>query len=157
VLALMLVQASSSHAQVPNTSAVTMTYRNLTLAHDSAGARTRKNGDALNNDTLRYELMFRNPQQFALRNVVFENPLPSNLLLVGGSVTTSAPARIEFSIDGGKTFSTQPMARTTVNGVSVERPAAPEQYTHIRWTIMGELAVGATVTARYDARIGVRR
>jgi uncharacterized repeat protein (TIGR01451 family) len=157
VIATLLLQSSGSHAQVPNASAMTMTVRNLTLAHDSARAKPRKSGDALMNDTLRYELNFRNPQPIALRNVVFENPLPSNLLLIGGSVTTSAPARIEYSIDGGKTFAVQPMARTNVNGQMVERPALPEQYTHIRWTVVGDLAVGATVTAGYDARIGVRR
>jgi uncharacterized repeat protein (TIGR01451 family) len=134
-----------------------MTFRNLTLAHDSARARTRKNGDALNNDTLRYEVKFKNPTQVTLRNVVFENPLPSNLMLIGGTATTSAPARIEYSIDNGKTFSTQPMVRETINGRAVERPAAPERYTHIRWTVTGDVAPNATVTAQYDARVGVRR
>lgn len=159
VAALLLVNAGGSSAQRPGASAnpVTMSFKNLTLVHDSARAKTRKNGDALNNDTLRYELVFKNPTAIVLKNVVFENPLPSNLMLVGGSVTTSAPAKIEYSIDGGKTFSAQPMVRANVNGQDVQRPAAPEQYTHIRWTVTGNVAPAATVTARYDARVGVRK
>jgi uncharacterized repeat protein (TIGR01451 family) len=158
---LLLLHAGDVHAQQPGAakSALTMSFRNLTLAHDSARAnpRPRSAGQALHNDTLRYELVFRNPTAVALRNVVFENPLPSNLLLVGGSVTTSAPARVEYSIDGGKTFSEQPRVREVVNGTEVERAAAPERYTHIRWTVTSDIAPNATVTARYDARVGVRR
>jgi hypothetical protein len=152
----LLVPTVASNAQQGGQNP-TMTYRNLTLAHDSARAHTRKNGDAINNDTLRVEVVFKNPVAIALKSVVFDNPLPANLILIGGTATTSAPAKIEYSADGGKTFSTQPMIRANVNGQDVERPATPDQYTHIRWTVTGALAAGASVTARYDVRVGVRR
>jgi len=154
---LLVAGVARANAQGAKPSPVTMTFRNLTLAHDSARARTRKNGDAVTNDTLRYELVFKNPATVALKNVVFENPLPSNLLMIAGTATTTAPATIEYSVDGGKTFSAEPRIKETVNGQSVERAATPAEYTHIRWTVTGSIAPGATVTARYDVRVGVRR
>src|SRR4051812_45614767 len=94
----LLGPAVSSRAQVSaQTSPITMTVRNLTLAHDSARARTRKSSDALNNDTLRYELVFKNPTPIALKSVVFDNPLPANLIMIGGSATSSVPEKIEYS------------------------------------------------------------
>jgi hypothetical protein len=35
----------------------------------------------------------------------------------------------------------------------VRRPVPSERYTHVRWTIDGSVAPGATVTAEFDARV----
>ena len=156
VTALLLGWPTESRAQDVPKSAITMSYRNLTLSRNPERAKGRKNGDALNNDTLRYELVFRNPTTVALRNVVFENPLPPNLILVGGSATTSTAAVIEYSADGGKSFAVAPKIREVVEGKQVERVAVPEEFTHIRWTVTGEVEPNATVTARYDVRVGAR-
>jgi hypothetical protein len=36
----------------------------------------------------------------------------------------------------------------------VQRAAAPEKYTHVRWTVGGFVAPGATVVAEFDVRFG---
>jgi uncharacterized repeat protein (TIGR01451 family) len=157
-VALMVAPAtvSSAQAQQP-TGQLAMSYQNLTLARDTARARKSKPTEVATNDTLRYSLVFKNTASRPISDVVFDNPLPDNMQLIGGSVTSSAPAKVEYSIDGGHTFSVQPMQTFLENGKSVQRPARPAEYTHIRWTMAGSVAAGASVTARYDVRVGVKR
>jgi uncharacterized repeat protein (TIGR01451 family) len=148
-------QVEAQQAKSP----LTVTYKNITLERDSARVKARRAGskvDAAPSDTLRYELVFSNNENKELRNIVFNNPLPAGLVLVAGSAGANAPATIAYSIDGGRTYSAQPIMIVTENGVEVQKPAPVESYTHIRWTITGGVPAGSRVTARFDARVGAR-
>jgi len=77
------------------------------------------------------------------------------MAFVAGSARSARDdARAEYSIDGGRTYSARPMETVVVDGRRVQRAAAPEKYTHVRWTLAGMVAPGATVTAEFDARVG---
>jgi hypothetical protein len=41
-----------------------------------------------------------------------------------------------------------------VDGRRVRRAVPAERYTHVRWTVEGNVAPGATVVAEFDARVG---
>lgn len=151
----LLVPAVGVQAQQAK-SPLKVSFTNMTLKHDSA--RARQGAAAVGgNDTLRYELTFTNAEKRALSNVVFNNPIPKGLQLVGGTVTTSAGAKVEYSIDGGMEYSARPMMTVLENGRTVQRIAPTMLYTHIRWTVTDSVAPGATVTARFDAAVGVRK
>jgi hypothetical protein len=60
---------------------------------------------------------------------------------------------VEYSTDGGKTFSARPMVSEVVGGKRVQKPAPPEQYTHVRWTVRGSISPGAMVTAEFRASL----
>jgi uncharacterized repeat protein (TIGR01451 family) len=161
VLAFVLMGwAAPAQAQAkPNP--LTVSFQNVSLARDTARARAVKataatTQQAAANDTLRFALVFNNNEGRALKDIVFENPLAANLRLIGGTVTTSSPATVEYSIDGGKTYSARPTIAVIENGAQVQRPVAPESYTHIRWTIRNEIAPGARVTAQFDAVVATR-
>ncbi|HUF50616.1 MAG TPA: hypothetical protein VMN60_07285 [Longimicrobiales bacterium] len=139
-------------ASAQQSSALTMSFENVTAARDSARTKAGRTA-AAPDDTLRYQIGFTNTQTHALERVVFDNPLPRGLVLVSGTVVSSAPARIEYSADGGKTFSARPMVQVEEAGKRVERPASPASYTHIRWIVTGSVAPGARVTARFDAHV----
>jgi len=141
--------ASAQEARNP----LTVSYQNLTLMRDTARAKKQAATVVAPNDTLRYTLKFTNTQSRAVTNIVFTNPIPGGLYLVPGTVTSPPSARVEYSIDGGLTYEAQPMVTVTENGRTVRRPATPESYTNIRWTITDSIAPNATVTARYDARV----
>ena len=153
VLVAVAVVGAPAAVQAQAASPLQLTYRNVTLERDSVRAKASK--AALPTDTLRYALTFTNREPRAIRNVVFENPLPAGLVLLGG-VTTSAGARVEYSIDGGRTYAERPMVSVMEGEVRVERPAARGAYTHIRWTITEAVAPGALVIAQCDARLGRR-
>ncbi len=108
-------------------------------------------------DVVLYRLRFTNLTADSVRQVVFENPVPAGLDYVAGSAGADrADVTLEYSIDSGGTYSAAPMAETVVDGQTVLRPAPPETYTHIRWTLSGWLQPQAAVTAEYRARLPER-
>ena len=135
--------------------ALAITVQNRTASAEAAQGAARKDSTVKPGDVLHYTLTFSNPTPRALGNVQLSNPLPKGLEFVPASVRASrADARLEFSADGGKTFAAEPTLEVVVDGKTVRRPAAPEQYTHVRWTVTGAVAAQAVVTAEYDARVG---
>jgi len=156
VLAVMLLAGVAPALQAqqapPTPNPLQVTVQNLTASRDEARAQ-QPSTSAQPGDTLRYVLTFTNRETRPLRNIVFDNPIPGGMVVVPASARASTEARIEFSIDGGKQFSAQPMVLVTENGRQVRRPATPESYTHVRWTLTGSVAAGASVTAQYDARV----
>lgn len=149
--AALLAVGSAAQAQEP----LVVRVSNVTMASDTTRS-ARPAVAALPNDTLAYELTFTNTQGRELLNVVFTNPIPQGLVLLRGTVRTSAAASVAYSIDGGATYSEQPMVTVTENGRTVRRPADPSSYTHIRWTVTGGVAPNAGVTAEYAVRVGIR-
>ncbi len=153
LLPLLVLCALPLRAQgAPSPLAVTATNR--TLAAEAARGAARPDDRVRPGDVLRYRLVFTNTAGRPVRGVNLANPLPRSFRLVGGSVRSSrADARPEYSADGGRTFSAQPEEEVVVEGRRVRRPVAPERYTHVRWTVDGWVAPGATVTAEFDARL----
>lgn len=134
--------------------ALTIAVQNRTAAEEALQGAARADTTVRPGDVLRYTLRFANPTERALRQVTLSNPLPAALRLVAGSPRASrSDARLEFSADGGRTFSTTPAIEVVVEGKTVRRPVPPEQYTHVRWTVDGAVAPRSTVTAEYEARV----
>jgi hypothetical protein len=89
-----------------------------------------------------------------VRDIVLENPVPTGLFYVANSAGGSrADVQVEFSIDGGASWSARPEIEVEENGQKVRRPAPPEQYTNLRFTITGDVPAGAKVEARYRTRM----
>lgn len=157
-LALALAWAAPAAAQQGGPAApspLVVTVENRTAQAEKAQGRARADEHARPGDVLRYRLTFRNPGSGNVRGVKLANPVSAGMRFVGGSATSSrGDARLEFSADGGRTFSAQPMEEVAdAQGRTVRRPVPAERYTHVRWTIDGSVAPGATVTAEFDARV----
>ena len=145
VAALLLTGAGALAAQRP----LVVTAHNL-----NAASRGSQSQAVLPGDVLKYQLRFTNQNPGDVRGVVFTNPVPAGLRYVDGSADAERQdVAVEYSADGGKTFAATPMVTEVVDGKRVQRPAAPEQYTHVRWTVQGSLAPGATVTAEFRAEL----
>lgn len=131
-----------------------VTAQNRTAAELAARGTPRGDDRIRPGDVVRYRLAFTNPQRSPVRPVL-ANPIAPGMAFVAGSARTArTDARAEYSIDGGRTFSAQPMETALVDGRRVQRPASAEKYTHVRWTVGGFVAPGATVVAEFDARFG---
>ncbi len=131
--------------------AVVVTAENLTAAH----ATPARQG-ALPGDTLSFAITFTNPAKSAARNVVFSDPLPGGVVLLEGSARASAPAQVEYSTDGGRTWSARPEVEVQVDGRPVRQAAGAEAVTALRWTVPGPVAPGARVVAHFQARVAQR-
>lgn len=144
-----LVWAGPLGAQAQTPKALVITAHNVTAAAagraDSAMARP--------GDVIRYSLVFTNQTAGAVKNVQFVDPLPSGLVYMLGSAKADQPVRIEYSIDGGKSYTTRPLVVVIEDGKRVEKSAPREAYTHIRWTVLGSLAAAAQVTAELEAQV----
>jgi uncharacterized repeat protein (TIGR01451 family) len=143
--ALLVTCAGALSAQRP----LVVTALNL-----NARSRGSQSQAVLPGDVLQYQLRFTNQSQGDVRGVVFTNPVPAGLRYVDRSAGADRQdVAVEYSTDGGKTFAATPMVTEVVDGKRVQRPASPEQYTHVRWTVQGSIAPGATVTAEFRAEL----
>jgi uncharacterized repeat protein (TIGR01451 family) len=105
-------------------------------------------------DVVRYRLHFTNLAPDSVRQVQLVDAVPAGLQYVAGSaLATRGDVRISFSIDGGRTYSTQPWVEAVVDGQTVRRPAPPAMYTHVRWTVTGWVQPGAKLTAEFQAQL----
>lgn len=96
-----------------------------------------------------YTVKIRNPGTTAAHNVVITRAIPVNTRYLADSAAAPG-AGIAFSVDGGRAFAP---ARELVarDSRGVQRAAAPETYTHIRWQMRYPLAPGAIAYARFRA------
>jgi uncharacterized repeat protein (TIGR01451 family) len=151
--------AAPARAQAPAraASALAVTAENRTaMAAEARGAR-RADAAVHAGDVLRYQLTFTNTAGRPVRQVALQNPVARGLQFVAGSATSSRQdARAEYSADNGATWSARPMETVTIDGKRVERAIAPERYTGVRWIVDGWVNPGATVTARFEARLASR-
>lgn len=113
-------------------------------------------GDSLHvlpGDTVRYRLLFTNVSKGAVHGIVLDNPIPAGLRYQPGSAKADRPdVAILFSIDGGATYSASPMVDVDVAGKREQQPAPAEMYTHVRWTVRGDVPKGAQIHAEYDVQ-----
>jgi uncharacterized repeat protein (TIGR01451 family) len=86
-------------------------------------------------DVVYYTVRVHNPGQALVTSVQVTKSMPQGLHYVAGSAVGPA-CDVDFSADGGETFS--------------RRPEAPE-YTHVRWSLRRPLPPGATALLRFRA------
>ena len=128
----------------------------VTALNLNAQSRGSQSQTVLPGDVLQYQLRFTNQSQGDVRGVVFTNPVPAGLRYVDGSAGADRQdVAVEYSTDGGKTFAASPTVTEVVAGRRVQKPASPAQYTHVRWTVRGSIAPGASVTAQFRATLPV--
>jgi len=150
-----LLASAPLTAQQAQEPALRVTAENRTAAEAARAGHARADQNARPGDVVRYRLTFTNTAGRPVRRVQLSNPLAGGMQFVASSVRASRQdAQAEYSIDGGRTFSAQPMEEVVIEGRRVRRPASPERYTNVRWIVDGFVAPGATVVAEFDARIG---
>ena len=106
-------------------------------------------------DVVEYRLVFTNITGNPVNNIQFTDPLPEGMYYLQGTAGADREdVDVEFSLDGGTSYSEQPMVEVVVEGRTELRPASPEVYTNIRWTVHGEVQPDASVTADFQVRFG---
>ena len=119
------------------------------------GAPVRDPNTVVLGDVVEYRLVFTNITGRPVDNIQFTDPLPEGMhYLQGTAGADREDVDVEFSLDGGTSYSEQPMVEVVVDGRTELRPASPEDYTNIRWTVHGEVQPDARVTAAFQVRFG---
>jgi uncharacterized repeat protein (TIGR01451 family) len=92
-----------------------------------------------------YTVRIQNPSPAYMSDVSVTQRIPANTAYIPGSAAAPA-AEVAFSVDGAQSF-----VREADLNLKSEGGAAPERYTHIRWTLRHPLAPGAVALARFRA------
>ena len=104
-------------------------------------------------EIVRYDVTARNAGTNPAKNLVPVGTIPIGTVYEAGSASTNA-LRVEFSIDGGKTWSVSPMVKVrNAAGVLVEKKASPARFTAVRWISEKPLDPKSTVTYDYEVRV----
>lgn len=106
--------------------------------------------------TVEYQLTYSNVSEGALSRIRAIGPVPESTFYIGDSATEKASVLLEYSVDGGETFSVPPLQVTITDeetGETETIEARPEHYNQLRWTIP-TLAPGQSIDLKY--RVTVR-
>ena len=114
------------------------------------------NSQVIPGSVLRYTVTAKNNTSRNMRNLTVIQPIPNGMVYIIPSATAlnTPGAKLEFSIDGSKTFTTQPIVRVrTRGGIIEERPAPADAYTHVRWDFGEALSANSKVMVAYQVRV----
>lgn len=80
--------------------------------------------------------------------------IPAGTAFVAGSAAGENGSTVTYSIDGGKTYSTQPVVEERqADGTTRRVPAPVSMYTEVRYEWSDALAAGGKLTASYKVRV----
>ncbi|UCH83880.1 MAG: DUF11 domain-containing protein [Candidatus Latescibacterota bacterium] len=103
------------------------------------------------NDVIEYRLTYTNTGREPVQNIFIMDPIPPGMSFVHPSATEPADGRVEFSIDGGKTYQAWPILVKQTNDEGVEEvvEATPDMVTHVRWVLTDTFQPEEAVTVSY--------
>ena len=156
VLALASGSAEAQERGTPEALVISATILTWEEARPGLIAAPRRDPNTVvPGDVVEYRLAFTNITGRPVNNIQFTDPLPEGMhYLQGTAGADREDVEVEFSLDGGASYSELPMVEVVVDGRTELRPASPEDYTNIRWTVLGEVQPDARVTAAFQVRYG---
>ena len=105
-------------------------------------------------DLILYRVDLSNAGEAPARNPVALGPVPAGTAFVPGTASREAGARVDYSIDGGKSFAEKPtIVVRGEDGKTRTVPAPPDRYTTVRWKWQAALAAGARTSVSYQVRV----
>ena len=102
-------------------------------------------------DVIEYRLIYTNTGDQPIQQILITDPVPIGTQLLNPSARHPEAARVEYSIDGGKSFQPWPILvkKTTENGEEKLVEATPDMVTHIRWTLTKAIQPEGGITLTY--------
>lgn len=102
-------------------------------------------------DEVIYTIHYANTGPEPAENIVITDPIPEHMLYQDGSASGEG-AFVTFSVDDGKTFDVAEKLTVPAEDGN-DRPAAPSDYTHVKWTLEGELKPDAAGLVTFRAQL----
>src|SRR5829696_6642800 len=103
---------------------------------------------------LDWQIVSSNEGTGAARDYKAVGHIPAGTVLVAGSAAAESGSTVTYSIDGGKTFSTQPVVEERQPDGAVKKVPAPvSMYTEVRYEWSDALAPGGKLSASYKVRV----
>ncbi len=122
--------------------------------HDGAWQQMAEEQRVQPGDRILYTVSLHNVGDAEARRPLALGPVPAGTVYLEDAATTGPGLQVEFSIDGGKTFSPQPLVVVTAaDGSQRTVPAPVDRYTTIRWTWDASLAAGEQQVVSYQVQV----
>lgn len=102
-------------------------------------------------DTVIFTNYYKNLGAQPAESVVLVNPVPEHMTYVA-ETAEGAGTRIEFSVDGGKSFAA-PENLMIKDENDKEKVAEPGDYTHIRWTMLEAIGKDGAGNVSFKAKV----
>ncbi|MDQ3584241.1 MAG: hypothetical protein M3407_00555 [Acidobacteriota bacterium] len=127
---------------------------NGTVARDGNVIALDKAGAVHPGEVLDWTITSENDGDGAAREYKTVGQIPQGTLLVAGSTVADGAVSVTYSIDGGQTFSAQPVIEEKGADGTVKKVAAPVSiYTQVRYEWSDALAAGGKLNASYKVRV----
>ena len=105
-------------------------------------------------EVLDWQILSSNDGTGAARDYKTVGHIPAGTSFVQGSASAEGGSTVTYSIDGGRTFSTQPVVeQAQPDGTVKTVPAPVSMYTEVRYEWTDALAAGGKLTASYKVRV----
>ena len=105
-------------------------------------------------EVLDWQIVSSNEGTAEARDYKAVGHIPAGTAFVAGSAAAESGSTVTYSIDGGKTYSTQPVVEERQPDGTVKRVPAPvSMYTEVRYEWADSLAAGGKLSASYKVRV----
>jgi uncharacterized repeat protein (TIGR01451 family) len=105
-------------------------------------------------EVLDWQILSSNDGEGAARDYKAVGHIPAGTSFVQGSASAEGGSTVTYSVDGGKTFATQPVIEEKQQDGSVKQVPAPvAMYTEVRYEWSDALAAGGKLSASYKVRV----
>ncbi len=104
-------------------------------------------------DTVRYDIVATNQGTDPAKTLMPMGKVPSGTAYEAGTASATGALRVEFSLDGGKTWAVTPTVRVQTPAGVVEQKADPARYTMVRWIGGKPLEPHTAATYSYEVRV----
>ncbi len=149
ILMMLALSVQANAQQQGHLNVTTTVQKEAVTINESGETETRlvTASSVVPGETVIYTITFQNISGEPAETVVITNPIAGDLTYVDGSAFGPG-TEIQFSTDGGQNFAAADDLTVIEDGAS--RPAGPDDFTHVRWVMQNDLAVGAQGTARFS-------
>ncbi len=111
-------------------------------------------GNVKPGEVLDWQIVSSNDGTAEARDYKAVGHIPAGTAFVQGSASAQGGSTVTYSIDGGKTFSTQPVVEERQpDGTTKKVPAPVSMYTEVRYEWSDALAAGGKLAASYRVRV----
>ena len=105
-------------------------------------------------EVLDWQILSSNDGTAEARDYKAVGHIPEGTAFVSGSANAESGSTVTYSIDGGKTYSSQPVVEERQPDGTVKRvPAPASMYTEVRYEWSDALAAGGKLSASYKVRV----
>src|SRR6266566_3562460 len=105
-------------------------------------------------ETLDWTIKSENSGQAPAMDYKAVGRIPAGTTFVAGSALVEGTAKVVYSLDGGKSYSANPLIEEKQVDGSIKKVAAPgSMYTNVRYEWADPLAPGGHVSASYKVRV----